>query len=137
MELSKKILIGIIALMLGAWLPVHADEAAPGVIFLNLLDNESFQCAGTVWTSNLFQGESSGDVLELQRILNIDPATQIAASGPGSPNNETDYFGPLTKAAVERFQEKYASDILFPQDLFQPTGYVGPATRLELGKLCM
>lgn len=89
-----------------------------------------------IWTQNLSLGMSSLDVLHLQQILNIDPSTTIAASGPGSPGNETFYFGSLTQAAVMRFQEKYAQNILFPAGLTAPTGYVGVATRSWLIALC-
>jgi peptidoglycan hydrolase-like protein with peptidoglycan-binding domain len=39
--------------------------------------------------------------------LNSDPDTKLADSGPGSKDQETEYFGPLTKAAIIKFQEKY------------------------------
>lgn len=86
-------------------------------------------------TANLFFGFSGAQVLALQQILNRDPATFIATAGPGSPGNETNYFGSLTKAAVIRFQEKYASEVLAPAGLSQGSGYVGSYTRAKLNAL--
>ncbi|TSC75452.1 MAG: hypothetical protein G01um101430_294 [Parcubacteria group bacterium Gr01-1014_30] len=47
----------------------------------------------------------------------------------------TGNFLSLTRTAVIRFQEKYASEILTPFGLQQGTGYVGQATRAKLNQL--
>ena len=47
----------------------------------------------------------------------------------------TGNFLSLTKEAVIRFQEKYASEILAPFSLSQGTGYVGEKTRAKINQL--
>jgi len=84
------------------------------------------------FTQSLSLGSRGSEVLELQIFLNQDFETQVSFEGPGSPGNETDYFGSLTKNAVIRFQEKYASEVLAPVGLSKGTGYVGPSTRQKL-----
>ncbi|MSU74507.1 hypothetical protein EXS57_01875 [Candidatus Kaiserbacteria bacterium] len=90
------------------------------------------QSTNTVFTENLSLGSSGVQVTALQKILNQDPETRIATTGPGSPGNETNRFGPLTKTAVIRFQEKYASEVLAPAGLTKGTGRVGSYTRAKL-----
>jgi hypothetical protein len=81
---------------------------------------------------NLRLGDKGEDVRILQRFLNQNPLTQVSKTGPGSPLNESTYFGPLTKNAVIRFQELYASDVLAPAGLLAGTGFVGPFTRQKI-----
>lgn len=78
-------------------------------------------------------GDKGADVLFLQRFLNSDLDTVIAWSGAGSPGFEIDRFGPLTRAAVHKFQKKYASEILYAGQA--STGYVGPKTLRKLNIL--
>lgn len=85
--------------------------------------------------TNLKFGDVSDEVKYLQIALNSDPVTRLAEIGVGSPNNETLYFGPLTEAAVIKFQVKYTKDILVPWNLTKGTGFVGPTTRDKLNQL--
>ena len=78
------------------------------------------------FTRNLYLGSKGEDVKMLQKVLNLDPDTQVATTGPGSPGNETEYFGGKTKAAVAKFQMK--------NGITPALGYFYPKTRAEMNK---
>ncbi len=86
--------------------------------------------SGFTFQNNLKYGQSSTDIKYLQILLNADPDTQLSATGPGSPGQETSYFGTKTKAAVIAFQAKYKDEISVSY-----TGDVGPGTRTKLNAL--
>ncbi|MBI2097691.1 MAG: peptidoglycan-binding protein, partial [Candidatus Vogelbacteria bacterium] len=83
----------------------------------------------TVFNRTLQIGVSGEDIRRLQELLNSDPETLVAVSGVGSPGNETDFFGNLTRRAVGKFQLKY-SVIVSEED--NGYGIVGPRTRTKL-----
>ncbi|MFA7309704.1 MAG: glycosyl hydrolase family 18 protein [Candidatus Paceibacterota bacterium] len=82
-------------------------------------------------TRGLDLGSTGADVRTLQKILNSDTATRVAASGAGSPGNESTYFGPATARAVQKFQVKYG----IAKAGNSGYGYVGPSTRMKLNSL--
>ncbi len=92
-------------------------------------------CQGITFSRNLSMGSKGNDVKCLQTILNSNSATRLTSLGQGSPGNETDYFGQITKSAVIKFQELYASEILHPVGLTSGNGFVGPSTRNKLNQL--
>ena len=81
-------------------------------------------------TSNLYYGvEQAAQVRCLQEVLRdqgtaIYPEAQVTGS-----------FSLATQAAVLRFQQKYASEILTPAGLKKGTGYVGASTRAKINQL--
>jgi peptidoglycan hydrolase-like protein with peptidoglycan-binding domain len=83
---------------------------------------------GLTLARGLVQGSSGEDVRQLQRFLNANGFT-VAASGAGSPGNESTYFGPATTAAVKRFQ--CARGVTCSGEGY---GLVGPRTRAALAQ---
>jgi hypothetical protein len=69
---------------------------------------------------DLSGGSTGEDVRALQEFLNTH-GFSLVSEGPGSPSNETTFFGSLTKAALAKFQ---AANGITPS-----VGYFGPKTR--------
>jgi len=102
-----------------------------------IIFNQGNVLAMYFFAKNLSVGNKNNDVKEIQKILNNAIDTQVVSRGPGSKGNETDFFGPLTKAAIIKFQEKYAKEILAPLNLKRGTGFVGETTRAKLNSLAL
>ncbi len=157
--MKKKIAIGILALSfcfvaLGAVQVQGAEsdirkEMAAIQEMLEGIQKKVAEQTGTTGTTGTITGVPSGftftrtlgvgargmDVKYLQIVLNSDPNTRLAQTGAGSPGNETEYFGPITQAAVRKFQSKYAGEILTPIGLVSPTGFVGTQTIAKLNSV--
>jgi len=89
------------------------------------------ECEGVELNRSLSVGMEGQDVKCLQVMLNQDLDEPLADSGPGSPGNETSYFGSITEAGVVRFQERHQARVLAPIGLSGGTGYFGQRTRLR------
>lgn len=119
--------------------PVTPQVAAPAVVpaaeNTTAPSPASSAISGRVFgtlTLNLTIGQVSSEVTTLQKILNAKGFI-IAASGPGSPGNETAKFGVLTREALRKFQ---CSQGIACSGSEQTTGFgrVGPLTRAALLK---
>lgn len=96
-------------------------------------ENEMPQSTNSL-TMDLWYGLRDTEVEILQTLLNKFGFT-LSEVGPGSPGNETTFFGPLTKAALIKFQETYSSQILAPYGISKGTGYFGPFSRKVINSL--
>lgn len=87
------------------------------------------------FSRTLYTGMHGEDVRALQKFLNTDTETRVAISGSGSLGNESDFFGPGTKRALVKFQEKYKEEVLKPFGLISGTGVFGIKTRDKVNAL--
>jgi hypothetical protein len=80
------------------------------------------------FANNMKLGMRSADIMNLQKVLNMDVRTQVAASGVGSAGQETNYFGAATFAAVKKFQSL--------NGVSPVSGYAATLTRGVLNQIC-
>jgi len=121
---ARFILPILILAPLFAGLPAQAD--AQTVSVPAGIPAPSAKPTGPLFTANLSQGSSGTDVMRLQQYLNTHGCS-LAQSGPGSYQNETSYFGPLTKAALICFQKDTG--------VIPATGNLGTLTREYISTL--
>ncbi|MBI3273860.1 MAG: peptidoglycan-binding protein, partial [Candidatus Colwellbacteria bacterium] len=79
-----------------------------------------------ILSRTLRRGMKGDDVKLLQNMLIAEGVYADEATG---------FFGKLTEAAVIRFQEKYALEILKPAGLIKGSGLVGPGTRKKINAI--
>ena len=103
-------------------------EIARIVVLIAELRDQLAALFGEQLTASLEYGDRGDDVELLQTWLAKDSEIYPEAIVSG-------WFGPLTKAAVIRFQEEYTEDVLAPWNLTSGTGYVGSTTRDKLNEL--
>ncbi|GEM_PF-1214905 len=92
--------------------------------FISPIDNETVLACNPFRSYLQFRSHDN-EVLEVklwQSFLNRYEGESLPVTG---------YFGPLTFAAIKRFQEKYADEILLPWNLFHGTGFVYKTTRAK------
>ncbi len=82
--------------------------------------------ASSPFTRSLKKGMSGDDVKKLQVFLNTHGFV-IALTGPGSSQNETNYFGDATQTALIKFQ--------IANNINPPSGFFGPITTALFEKL--
>lgn len=80
--------------------------------------------SSVLFTRNLTLHDEGVDVRNLQKFLNSQGFV-LASAGPGSPGNETSYFGGLTQKALISYQKA--------NGIFPSIGYLGPITRAKIG----
>ena len=84
------------------------------------------------FNTNVKLGSRGAAVMDLQKVLNMYPQTQVAQSGAGSPGMETSTFGPATRSAVNKFQSLHLAEL----GITAPTGNVFAGTRGLLNQVC-
>lgn len=104
------------------WLP-YVVELRCVVPSIPTVDNFKYK-----FTKPLVKGNKGADVVALQHCLKLEGCYPEGVAFTG-------YFGDKTFAAVKLFQEKYAKDILVPNNLTKGTGNVGTSTLKKLNQL--
>ncbi len=103
-----------------------------GAVSASAALNLPTQSCSYVFNTNMKLGSRGTDVMNLQKVLNMYPQTQIAVSGAGSPGMETTYFGPATRAAINKFHALHLVEL----GITAPTGNAFAGTRGLLNAIC-
>ena len=103
-----------------------------GAVSASAALNLPTQSCSYMFNTNMKLGSRGTDVMNLQKVLNMYPQTQVSASGAGSPGMETTYFGAATRAAANKFQALHLVEL----GITAPTGNVFAGTRGLLNQVC-
>lgn len=106
--------------------------AMAGAVTASAALNLPTQNCSYVFNTNMKLGSRGADVMNLQKVLNMYPQTQVATSGAGSPGNETTYYGAATRAAVNKFHALHLVEL----GITAPTGNAFAGTRGLLNAIC-
>lgn len=82
------------------------------------------------FNTNLKIGDFSSEVSSLRYALSKEKIIFML-----SDIDANNFFDSEMRSAVSKFQEVYASEILYPLGLAKATGFAGPSTRSKLNKL--
>lgn len=107
---------------------VYANDGKATVVPLPNTATAAKSSATVTFQRNLSRGSQGVDVKVLQQFLNSHGFV-VAKIGPGSLGRETTLYGSATMAAVTRFQEAHAAQILKPLGLKKGTGMFYGSTR--------
>jgi len=105
---------------------------AAGAVSASAALNLPTMSCSYMFNTNMRLGSRGTDVMNLQKVLNMYPQTQVAATGAGSPGMETTYLGAGTRAAVNKFQALHLTEL----GITAPTGNVFAGTRGLLNQVC-
>lgn len=107
-------------------IPVAPMQIIPTAIVRKTADSKSIKISKI-----LRPQDTDPEIKILQEFLNRQGFI-LAKYGPGSPGNETEYFGVKTQISLVKFQEQHRAEILEPLGLTNGTGIVGPRTLLVI-----
>ncbi len=85
----------------------HMKKYFAAALLLLSIAGSSIGAETETFARYLQKGDSGSDVRSLQKILNTDPETQVAAIDSGSKGQETEFFGEMTKQGVIKLQKKH------------------------------
>ena len=121
-------------------IPVISQSAPSAAVLLQYIQQPSQQQNTQMPPVKVFSGKTlrlgsrGEEIRTLQKFLNEKGFT-VAVKGPGSTGKETTLFGAQTRAALMRYQQAYAKDILVPAGLTRPTGILASFTIAHIEKM--